>query len=455
MNCYLGIDVSKGYSDFIIINESLESVEPAIQLDDTARGHQVLETWLKEIIIRHHISKIYAGVESTGGFENNWFSCLSKLSKTLPVQISRLNPSVVKNAARANLETQVTDALSAKNIAAYLVRYHDQVDYNQPENVYKSFRSLHNHITLLTKQRTQLINELKQLLYACFPELQRFCKTSIPQWTLSLLVKYPTAKKLSKAKLSSIIKIKGISESKAAVLLKNAKKSVASRSYTIDGFLISSMGTEIIHKKKSIDKLKKQLVDSCQGEEVKRLETIKGIGAYSAASIMIQIEDITRFPSPKQLASYFGLHPTIRESGDKKSVSRMSKAGRPAVRALLFMCANSAVIYDEHFKTIYANQRAKGKAHKQAIGVVMHKMLRVIWGVLHNKTNYNPEVDQENQRKTESIETNLISNIKHKRRLQNYDKNAPISRVANKKRKIHQHAQASNAEQIRALADAP
>lgn len=48
------------------------------------------------------------------------------------------------------------------------------------------------------------------------------------------------------------------------------------------------------------------------------LQSIIGIGAYSAAAIMIQIEDVKRFASPKELASYFGLHPILKISGDKK-----------------------------------------------------------------------------------------------------------------------------------------
>ena len=455
MTSYLGIDVSKGYSDFVLLNESLEKLDSPFQLDDTIIGHEKFKRWLQESITAHKIDQVYSAVESTGGFENNWFSLVSKLSKTLPIQISRLNPSVVKNSAKANLDTQVTDGLSARNIALYIARYHGEVDYDQQENEYRSYRSFQNHITLLTKQKTQLINELKQLLYTCFPDLQRFCKSSIPDWVLSLLIKYPTARKLSKARLSSITRINGITQAKATTLLDNTKNSVASRSYRTDGFLIQCMAEDVKSKQKRIDLLKKNLIDNCQGPEVELLETIKGIGIYSAASIMIQIEDISRFPSPKHLASYFGLHPTIKESGDKRSVSRMSKAGRPAIRALLFMCANSAVIYDEHFKTIYANQRAKGKAHKQAIGVVMHKMLRIIWGVLNNKTPYKAEIDMENQKKANTKEVNSISEIKNKRRLQDYDSNAPISRIANKKRKVHQASQVSNAEQERDLADVP
>jgi hypothetical protein len=39
---YLGIDVSKGYSDFVIINQQKQPVLKNFQLDDTFEGHNHL-----------------------------------------------------------------------------------------------------------------------------------------------------------------------------------------------------------------------------------------------------------------------------------------------------------------------------------------------------------------------------------------------------------------------------
>lgn len=238
MNAYLGIDVSKGYSDFLLLNDQHKQLVPAFQLDDTAQGHQVLIKWIDEALAEHGISQLYAAIESTGGFEDNWFACLGSLGKKMPVHASRLNPSVVKNAARAQMNIQVTDAQSARNIASYLIRYGDQVKYGGVDNQYREYRGLHNHIQLLTKQRTQLINELKQLLYCCFPELQRYCKKSIPDWVLSLLLQYPTAAKLARAKVAKVARIKAVTQIRAEQLVARAKKSVASRGIFTDTYLV-------------------------------------------------------------------------------------------------------------------------------------------------------------------------------------------------------------------------
>jgi len=68
---YVGIDVSKGYSDFVILNQELQVLTKPVQFDDTRDGHQRLIRWLGRCMAAHKLERIYAGVESTGGFEDN------------------------------------------------------------------------------------------------------------------------------------------------------------------------------------------------------------------------------------------------------------------------------------------------------------------------------------------------------------------------------------------------
>ena len=450
MKWYLGIDISKGYADFVLLSDQLIQVDQTFQLDDTRQGHEHLASWLATLYKRHPDLHVDCAVESTGGFEDNWYALLLKLSSTLSIRVARLNPSVVKNASKAMLNANKTDAESAREIASYLKRFEDQVDYRVRSDHYTSFRSLHNHLELVKKQKTQVINELKQLLYSSFPELQRFCKQGIPNWVLELLSLYPSAEKLAKAKPEKLARIKGITIEKAQTLVEKAKATIGSRHNPTDAFLIAQMAEDVAQKQEKVKNLKRYLAENCSGKEKDLLETIKGIGSYSASAIMIHIEDIRRFASPKELASYFGLHPVIKMSGDKRMVSRMSKQGRPAIRAILFMCANSAVMADEHMRSIYARHRAMGKNHKQSIGVIMHKMIRVVWGVLTNELPYDANVDVHNQnRSLQTASQDELKEVQNKRRIQKFDLEAPISRIATKKRKVHAMSQAGDAGLVR------
>ena len=457
MKAFLAGDVSKGYADFVLLDQQLRQLQPPIQFDDSRSGHQALEQWLNQAIADAQLTQVYAAVESTGGFEDNWVAMFFQLAQTLPVQVSRLNPMPVAKAAKAEGSMQRTDSLSAYHIAYYQRRYHDKITYQQPQSHYRSFRSLDNHTQLLIRQRTQLINELKQLLYHCMPELLAYCRNSgIPAWMLAVLQKYPANQKIARARAQTLARFDQLSRPKAEQLITKARQSVAGDTDPTDSFLIADQAATIADKTRRIEALKRELMTRCTGPEVALLQTMKGVGAYSAARMMIHIEDIRRFASPKHIASFFGLHPTLQESGDQTSRSRMSKKGDPAVRSTLFMCAQSAVNHDPHLKAIYDKHRQAGKSYFQTIGIIMHKMLRIMWGILTHQKPYDSDTDQQNQQKnTQQPVDQTNAEWRHKRRKQELDEAAPVSRKAYKKRKAYQLSQVSNAEQVRDLTDMP
>jgi transposase len=91
-NFYLGIDVSKGYADFVILSESKEVIEKNFQLDDTFEGHNRLYEVLSGFIARHTEGKLFVGAESTGGYENNLLGYLSRCQSKLRLSVARINP---------------------------------------------------------------------------------------------------------------------------------------------------------------------------------------------------------------------------------------------------------------------------------------------------------------------------------------------------------------------------
>lgn len=434
MNAFLGIDVSKGYADFSLLDENKQQLEDTFQLDDTFGGHASLKGELQRIIKHYKIDVLYCGVESTGGFENNWYEGICKIKDSLPVKVSRINPIGIKHSVIAGLNRNITDSLSSVYIAEYMIGYANKVSYEDISSYYNSFRSEHKHILMLKKQQNQLINHLKIILYSSFPEMTRFCKQSVPNWVLKLLIKYPSSQAMAKAKVNNLVKMKNITTSKATQLIENAKNSVASRSNSPTDFLVKSLSAEIIHKQELIKKHKDFLIKKCKGKEIDLLCSITGIAEYTSSVAMIEIEDINRFPSTKHIVSYFGIHPKLKESGDKKYAYRMSKKGRGTMRAALYMAAKSAVIHSAYFKKIYHKHRSKGMSHNQAIGVIMQKLIRIIWGVLKSGKPFCEKIAEKNQEKL-SKESSEKINLDKKRRLQEIDENAPISNIQRKKRK--------------------
>lgn len=444
---YLGIDVSKGYADFILVNRDQELLEDLFQLDDNARGREVLGIKLTELIKSRSGSEVFCGLESTGGYERNWYKYLLTLSCHIPVKVALLNPVVVKGISKASLDRTITDDVSAINIARYLVSYHGKVDYRQGEKGQDPFedgRSVYSYQKMLNKQKVQFDNQLEKLLYRHFQELLVYCRHGVPNWILHILEKYPTPEKIKKAGIEKLSKLKGIGPKYAKKV--NEKASLNHQIHTPDiEFAIKGTVSEILHRKKKIAESKSFLSAAYNGNPlVKLLCTITGIGYDSAISILFEIGDIERFKSAKAMAAYFGVNPEFKQSGDGKWKSSMSKKGKKYIRAVLYMACFSSIRYDPMMKQKYAGIRAKGKNHYFAMGVLMHKMLRVIFGVLKRGAAYDPEIDRKNRERSLEKQANkealdkqqIKANLKKKRRYQNLQiAESPISKRKAKKLK--------------------
>ena len=291
---YLGIDISKGYADFVITNQQKQPVVKNFQLDDTFEGHSHLYDILNRFLTDHPQAIMYAAVESTGGYENNWYNALISFQESLNIQTARLNPLSVAHNIKADLKRNKTDKISAHSVAEYLVSHPEKVHYQKQDRL-AGLRKQWGFIQMLTKQSTQLSNQLHSLLYTANPELLGFCGDGIPAWILKLLLKYPTAAKLKKARAKTLAKIPYVSLSRAQQLIAGAKKSVASAKDVIIAQLITATVEQILHLKKAIASQIDTMAVQCDVPEVKLLKTFVGIGDRSAIGLILEIQSIARF----------------------------------------------------------------------------------------------------------------------------------------------------------------
>jgi len=191
----------------------------------------------------------------------------------------------------------------------------------------------------------------------------------MPVWLLEMISVYPSAEAIKKAGIENLSKISGITVLKGESILHKLASNTKKLSHTAC-YTIASMAEEILYKHKQLTLQKSRLSKSLEtNEDVKLLTALPGIGVDSAVGLMLEIEDIKRFESCKKLCSYFGVHPTFKQSGDGTWGNYMSKKGRPAVRAILYMSALTASRCNESLKQLYARKRANGFNHYQAIGV--------------------------------------------------------------------------------------
>ena len=429
---YMGIDVSKGYADFMIIDRQKRPVVKGFQLDDTFEGHRCLYDILERFFADHPDSTLFAAAESTGGYENNWHHSLIQFQGSLNIQTARLNPFGVMHNSKADLKKNTTDKISAQNIAEYLVAHPEKVVYQKDDQL-AGLRKQWGFIKMLTKQCTQFLNQLNTLLYTASPELLAYCQTGMPNWILKLLVKYPTADKLKKARVKTVAKIPYVSTKRAQQLIAEAKRSIASTTDPVSQQLIVATARQILHLKKTIEAQTKQMIHQCQLPEVGLLRSFIGISELSAIALIIEIQTVKRFANVKKLASFFGIHPVYKSSGDGLGGIKMSKQGRKEPRHILYMIALSAIQHNPLIRQIYEKHQQQGKHNMAAIGVCMHKILRIVYGMLKHNKPFNPQIDIANRQRSARTKNGRPAK-KTYRRFQDYDTKAPVTGRQRKKR---------------------
>ncbi|MBX6744754.1 MAG: IS110 family transposase [Acetobacteraceae bacterium] len=91
---------------------------------------------------------------------------------------------------------------------------------------------------------------------------------------------------------------------------------------------------QIEMQEESIKKLDLQLVRQAREDETaRRLTSIPGIGAITAAALRGLVPDPGGFASARHFAAWLGLTPRLNSSGGKERLGRISKQATPRFRA--------------------------------------------------------------------------------------------------------------------------
>jgi transposase len=120
----------------------------------------------------------------------------------------------------------------------------------------------------------------------------------------------------------------------------------------------------------------------------KLLVTIPGIGPITAMFIVAEIEDIGRFPSYRDLASYAGLVPSLNASGANTHTGRITKQGSVYLRTALVEAAQAIPRMKHCRLNLFFRRRIVKSGYGKAIVATAHKILQYVYFVLRNQTPY-------------------------------------------------------------------
>ena len=144
-----------------------------------------------------------------------------------------------------------------------------------------------------------------------------------------------------------------------------------------------------------IDARIRAAVKECR--DARLIQTIPGIGAYSALVIAAEIDGIGRFLNAKKLAAYAGIVSSVRSSGDAVHYGPITHKGSSIMRWVLTECTLVHLRYAPSSDiTVFYNRLAKKRGNSKATVAAAAKMLRTIYWMLKEKrafvTNYDQDV---------------------------------------------------------------
>lgn len=153
--------------------------------------------------------------------------------------------------------------------------------------------------------------------------------------------------------------------------------------------ILDRLNDELAHTTTQLAALDRDLARQALADErAVRLMTIPGVGPVVASLVLAAIGDVGRFDTPQKLASYFGLTPKVRQSGESPARhGRISKQGNAGVRKMLVEAAWSARTAPGPLRAFFARVSAK-RGIPAAIIATARKLAVLIWHVLTKGVEY-------------------------------------------------------------------
>ncbi|MGZ3535101.1 MAG: IS110 family RNA-guided transposase [Thermodesulfobacteriota bacterium] len=387
----VGIDVSKDFfATAGIDSEGKESFSRSYSMDSNG-----FDDFLKTITSHgEDLSKVIVAMESTGCYHINLFSFLaSRGIRTIVV-----NPLLIANFAKLSLRKTKTDKKDAMTIARFLMDHHEEISHLSLSQDHQDLRDFSRERESLCHLIAATKVEIKRVLRTTFPELESIGNL-YTRVMLRFLQQYPSARLVRAAKPKAITKalkqpyVGNKLTYSAKDILRAAKTSIGTVSPAKEIILQGKIAT-LLHLQERLDEMTKLLTDLCKAtriDDLKILKSIKGVGLKTAAPFLAEMGEVQNYASHKKLIAFTGIDPSLHESGNYIGMSKLSKRGNRHLRRAVYLMAAAVASKNPFFKAYFLRRKREGLPPQKALFATAHKLLRVIFAMLTQRTYFNPK----------------------------------------------------------------
>jgi len=269
-----------------------------------------------------------------------------------------------------------------------------------------TYAELRQYISLYYRLKRQIRREKQHIWHAVgqlFPELPRIFKNITGETAKAMLITQAAAVEIRKLSEEEFItKVRGgfdgirlyVSRLRSAYRLAMSSVGVNDGVQALQFALklhVESLNRLLVQEKRLRNALQ---VCFLSLPEANSLLSVKGIGILTGATILAEIGNPKRFRHAGQLVKLAGIQPTPNRSGRKqRSATPMSHQGRPRLRSALYFTCLRLLQDDQRFSQLYQRLQVREKnplTKMQAVGVLMNKLLHILWALMKQQTQYKP-----------------------------------------------------------------
>lgn len=120
------------------------------------------------------------------------------------------------------------------------------------------------------------------------------------------------------------------------------------------------------------------------------LQSVPGVGATVATTFILELFRPERFKKPDEVASYLGLAPVVRQSGNKTPSGRLVPVGQTRLRSLLIEAAWMWRTKDAYADALYCRLLGKTGIAQKAIAAVARRLAIILWRLCIEQRMYRP-----------------------------------------------------------------
>ena len=151
---------------------------------------------------------------------------------------------------------------------------------------------------------------------------------------------------------------------------------------------------ELTFTQEELRRIEHQLKSLAKTEELAStmtcLQSVPGVGPVVATTFAMELFRPERFKRPEEVASYLGLAPVVRHSGNKTPSGRLVPVGQTRLRSLLIEAAWIWKTKDDYANALYCRLLGKTGIAQKAIAAVARRLAIILWRLCTEQRMYRP-----------------------------------------------------------------